>query len=485
MTTDLTGDFGVDEEEFDWDVFLPDPDEAEMEAEAASLEDETELSLDDSDFDWEGALGEDAESENGAEDGARAGAAYDRIVDTVRRSFEEPEPAAETTPSADAAKEPEALLTAEPEPEPDAEPELQSASLAAALFHRDEEPAPDTARDIEVDSEETWKDEPGWVPAHRFVAEPEPEAGFVAPIDTPGESDLWPEVERVPVLGETDPEPAFSFEPDREPEPAVPRFAESAAYVGVVGAVDSTAMESTVVESTVEESNQPDLNWAMAPSEPWEVDGVVESTSTSPARTRRNRNRNRVEKDGEGKQRSRVFKATVALACLLAVLAAAAVGVRALHRPTTAAAPPVHATAASSSNGATTGADSASAAAAGTARLQTATDAVDSATTAATVGISSLAAFPTPTNVETVMNPYISSLQLYETFLTGTKVPPSAQPAAASAETQLRQDLQFLDTIDGLPPQQLGAFLVQFDTDATKLQTTLSTLEQNLRSPSS
>ena len=85
MTTDLTGDFGVDEEELDWDVFLPDPDEAAMEAEAASLRDETELNLDDSDFDWEGALGDDADAENGAGDGARAGAAYDRIVDTPRR----------------------------------------------------------------------------------------------------------------------------------------------------------------------------------------------------------------------------------------------------------------------------------------------------------------------------------------------------------------------------------------------------------------
>ena len=38
-------------------------------------------------------------------------------------------------------------------------------------------------------------------------------------------------------------------------------------------------------------------------------------------------------------------------------------------------------------------------------------------------------------------------------------------------------------TIDGLPPQQLGAFLTQFDTDTTQLQTTLSTLEQDLRKP--
>ncbi len=131
------------------------------------------------------------------------------------------------------------------------------------------------------------------------------------------------------------------------------------------------------------------------------------------------------------------------------------------------------------------GTSSTGTAASGAARIQAATDAVDSATTAASVGLTSLSAFPTPTNVETVINPYISSLQLYETFLSGTKVPSSAQPAAASAEAKIRQDLQFLETIDGLPPQQLGAFLVQFDTDATQLQTTLSTLEQDLRTPAS
>jgi hypothetical protein len=84
-----------------------------------------------------------------------------------------------------------------------------------------------------------------------------------------------------------------------------------------------------------------------------------------------------------------------------------------------------------------------------------------------------------------VINPYISSLQLYQTFLSGTKVPHSAQPAAAAAAAKVRLDLHFLETIDGLPPQQLGAFLTQFDTDATQLQTTLSTLEQDLRTPAS
>src|ERR1700722_5436476 len=90
MTTDLTDDSDLDEEEFDWDVFLPDPDDAEMAAEAAALDDQDDLDLDDSDIDWEAAPREDAEQEPGTDGSDHAGAAFDRIVATVRRSFEEP-----------------------------------------------------------------------------------------------------------------------------------------------------------------------------------------------------------------------------------------------------------------------------------------------------------------------------------------------------------------------------------------------------------
>jgi hypothetical protein len=182
-----------------------------------------------------------------------------------------------------------------------------------------------------------------------------------------------------------------------------------------------------------------------------------------------------------------IFKATVVLAALFLGVAAVVLATRALHHPTTTTAPPTHITTPTRAAAGTSasGPSSRGAAASGAARIQAATDAVDSATTAASVGLTSLSAFPTPTNVETVINPYISSLQLYETFLSGTRVPASAQPAATSAVARIRQDLQFLETIDGLPPAQLGAFLVQFDTDATQLQTTLSTLEQDLRTPAS
>ncbi len=204
----------------------------------------------------------------------------------------------------------------------------------------------------------------------------------------------------------------------------------------------------------------------------WEEAGeTTPAESPVPRRTRRSRAR----KQREQSERSRVFTATVVLACLVLVVIAAAAFVYALHHPTavaTTANAPAHAAASASS-------------ASDTARIQAATDALDSATTSASVALSSLSTFPTPSNVEKIINSYISSLQLYGTLLSGSTVPAPARADASSAEAQVRQDLQFLDTIDSLPPLQLGAFLKQFDTDATQLQTTLSALEQNLRATTS
>ena len=135
MTTDLTGDFELGEDEFDWDVFLPDPDEVDPEAEAAALEDDAELSLDDSDFDWDGALRDDAGlPDSGADSDARSGAAYDRIVDTVRRSFEEDHLA---EADADVPSESGAILApianGESETLPDAGREYAATGLAASF----------------------------------------------------------------------------------------------------------------------------------------------------------------------------------------------------------------------------------------------------------------------------------------------------------------------------------------------------------------
>jgi hypothetical protein len=86
--------------------------------------------------------------------------------------------------------------------------------------------------------------------------------------------------------------------------------------------------------------------------------------------------------------------------------------------------------------------------------------------------------------VSTVINPYINALQLYDTFLSEPSIPATTQSTAHSAQAEVRQDVQFLRGIDGLPAQRLGAFLQQFETDATQLQSTLSTLEQGLSSAS-
>jgi hypothetical protein len=461
VTTDLTGDFELDEDELEWDVFVPDPDDAEIAAEAAALEDEDELDLDDSDFDWDSALREDPELEGDAESGARAGAAYDRIVDTVRRSFEEPElerePEREREPEADA--EPVTVLAVETaaatEPEPAAE------ELAAAYAER--EPQADLYRlaDLELAEE---LEEPAWTrepdataPVPETAVEPEPEAEpealFVTATNAGPETAVEPEPD---ADGEPDGKPALEF------EPAEARIATLAAAIAAAAPVAPPPIESSEPE--------PDL--ASEPAAQWEEAGeTTPAQSLAPRRTRMSQARNqRVQNE-----RSRVFTATIVLACLVLVVIAAAAFVYALHHPNagpTTANAPAHAAASASPSS-------------DTARIQAATDALDSATTSASVALSSLATFPTPSNVEKIINSYISSLQLYGTLLSGSTVPAPARSDVSSAEAQVRQELQFLDTIDSLPPLQLGAFLKQFDIDATQLQTTLSALEQNLRATTS
>jgi hypothetical protein len=481
MTTDLTGDFGLGEDEFDWDVFLPDPDESEIAAEAAALEDEAELDLDDSDFDWEAALREDGEPENGADNSARAGAAYERIVDMVRRSFEEE--TEETDLDGVAEVQPVALQESETLVPAEAEDELE-AERVSDLVPEDEavpegEPVPDeelapegelTAHDefVTYDEREP-EDAPAWGSAFTAPTEPDPEPAAATASEGDPLRDLEPEM-----LIVADPDLDLAPDPgqgsDLEPEPELAPFSALA---------EPTAAAPLVwtEEAAPDTPTDPESTWATVPATP-EVDAGDDEPFTDAVGAEGDERV--LEPVGEEKkQRSRVFTAAIVLACLFVVVVAAVLGMRALrHQTTTATAPPV--TAAPPARTAPTLPTSQD-----VARIQTATDAVDSATTAASVGVASMTAFPTPTSVATIMNPYIASLQLYETVLSGSKVPAAARPAVASAQTQLRQDLQFLDTIDGLPAAQLGAYLAQFDSDATHLQTTLSTLEQNLRAPAS
>ena len=391
MTTDLTGDFGLGEDEFEWDVFVPDPDDAEIAAEADALQDEDELELDDSDFDWEAAFREDTEPESGSDGAARAGAAYDRIVDTVRRSFEEPEA--------------EADRTADVHPEPVVIPSTENVAADTTRWEREPEDAHATPL--------RWAPEPATERDEADEFEPE----------------SWLDLhEESPPAGE----PVAAAWPDANPalEAAEARIAEMAATVAAVAAVEA--------EPTADLEGESDLLSETTANE--EDAGTSGPRGTAPAHARKSRRKSAPADE----DRSRVFTAIVVLSCAaLVVIAVAAVMYAVQHGY------------AAGSSAQTPPALSSTAA---TARIQTATDAIDSATTSATVGFSSMGSFPTPSNVEKIVNPYVSSLQIYGTLLSESKVPAAARSDASSAAAQVRQDVQFLDTIDGLPPVQLGAF---------------------------
>ncbi len=195
----------------------------------------------------------------------------------------------------------------------------------------------------------------------------------------------------------------------------------------------------------------------------WEPDGEPNPTPSFGPVHRRSR------KTGATQRRSPVFMATAIVACaFLLVVGIAAIGHSLHHATTPPAAPP-----------ASTGSPAAPTSPA-TARVQSATDSVDSATTSARAGLASITGFPTPSNVANVINPYVASLQLYDTFMSGASVPAPASSAAAATLAQVRNDVTFFGTIDGLPPIRLGTYLTAFTTDVSRLQATLSTLEQAL-----
>ena len=92
-----------------------------------------------------------------------------------------------------------------------------------------------------------------------------------------------------------------------------------------------------------------------------------------------------------------------------------------------------------------------------------------------------MSGFPTPITVANVVTPYLSSLRLYEIFMSETSVPPPAQAAAQRAMLQVHREAALLATIEGLPPAQLGAFLREYSADTAQLQVTLATLERDLQ----
>ena len=178
-------------------------------------------------------------------------------------------------------------------------------------------------------------------------------------------------------------------------------------------------------------------------------------------------------------ERSRVIAATVVLGCIL--VAAVAI-VYSLHHSATATAGP----SAPTTSGGSTSPDTATAPSiSGTSRVQAAVSNANAATTTAQTQLDSLSGIPTLATVAAVVNPYSYALQLYESFLSGSAVPAAAWSEKISADTQLSEDLRFLNTINELPPLQLGAYMVRFSTVAAQLHTTLSTLEVDLHSSKS
>ena len=163
---------------------------------------------------------------------------------------------------------------------------------------------------------------------------------------------------------------------------------------------------------------------------------------------------------------------TVALASLVVVFVAAAIIMSSLHQ----------------SKPATAGQRAASTSAVSSAsvsRLEAATDTAAAAITTTRSSLDAISGIPTPAKVAALINPYVSSLQRYETTLTGTVVPTAARTAATDTHTLVSADVQYLSTIKGLAPLRLGSYLEQFGKDATQLQADLGGLEGELRTATS
>jgi len=110
-------------------------------------------------------------------------------------------------------------------------------------------------------------------------------------------------------------------------------------------------------------------------------------------------------------------------------------------------------------------------------RLDDATTEVLSATTAAQDGFAAFTGIPTPSRVATVTDPYVDSLQLYETVLGGTPVGTSAQAADEAVSTLVAGDIAYFAGAANVSPANLGTYMEGFFTRATELQAATSQLE--------
>ena len=158
---------------------------------------------------------------------------------------------------------------------------------------------------------------------------------------------------------------------------------------------------------------------------------------------------------------------TVVVGCLLVAALVAAVVVSWVHNPTAAT---VRTPAAS-----TSGVPSAA-----VSRVQAATQAAGVATLLTRSKLDDISGIPTLANVTVIINPYVSSLQRYETALRGTTVPAGARSSVNGVRSLVQQDAQFLSTINGLPSLDLGAYLAEVSKRSTQLQMAFSAVEADL-----
>jgi hypothetical protein len=171
-------------------------------------------------------------------------------------------------------------------------------------------------------------------------------------------------------------------------------------------------------------------------------------------------------------RQSRAFVTACVLLCVIVAAVAAAAIVSSFHNPTVSSAGPR-----------TTSTPEISTS--GVSRVKTATDAADSATTAARSNLDAITGIPTTTNVAAIINPYVTSLQRYETTLSGTAVPAAARTGVDGVRSLVGQDVQFLTTINGLPSLGLGTYLAELGKRLTQLQTTFSEVQRELRAAAS
>jgi hypothetical protein len=155
--------------------------------------------------------------------------------------------------------------------------------------------------------------------------------------------------------------------------------------------------------------------------------------------------------------RNRAFVTVAVVLCLLVAIVAGATIVSAFNNPTAPTANP----------GAAPKSEVPSPA---VARVQAATDTAETATTTARSTLNTVPGIPTLTNVAAIINPYVESLQHYQTTLTNTAVPAPAKATVASVRSLVRQDARYLFTINVLPSLGLGAYLAEFGKRSTQLQ---------------